>query len=524
MRVRLTTRLGIGYFTVIALLVGVVAADLTASSLARRAYHRVERNILPSIDAADQLLIAVERMQTSELLMLARPREARRWEQDFDEAAASFEREFGRLGTTAATPAGREFLDSIGRQFGAYRQLDARLRRLMAAGRLDQAREENGCDSMAVATQLVDATRRFRSFELDLNRQVSADGDRVLRDAQDAGLALAGLAMLLALVIWWRTARDVVDPLADLAEATRLLGTGGRVRAVHPAAARTVELAGLQASFNQAADSLASLTQRLQEANAGLESQVEARTQDLQVALARQQDLVEELKSLDKLKSDFMSVASHELLTPINFISGFGSALEDGIYGPLSGSQQGPLHQMMEGADRLTRMVRNILVYSQLHARQLELVPEALDVQALATDVAVTAGDRVKVVGSDELPLAWADPSRLGMAIAELVDNALKFSPPGSQVELILTPGTGTVAVAIADQGPGVPDAARAHLFEPFYQADATSTRLHGGLGLGLAIAHGIVALSGGALRIDHGPQGGTVVGFELPAAPSRAP
>jgi signal transduction histidine kinase len=515
----LATRLGLGYCFVIAMLLGIVAADSTASFMARAANRRVVERILPSIDAADQLLIEVERMQTAELLMVARPERLARWGAEFDAGATAFEHQFARLQESVSTPAGRAHMADIDRRFGAYQEVDRRIRRLLAAGDAAGARELNETASLEIATALVGATRQFRGFELELNSQVSRDGDRALQAAQALGLAIAALAIASAAAIWWRTSRDVVEPLANLTAAAWQLDGEAPVKADHPAAWRTRELGELQGRFNQAAGRLLAVATMLRASNVDLEAQVAERTRELR-------QLVAELQTLDKLKSDFMSVASHELLTPINFITGFGSSLEDGLFGPLTEDQAEVVHQMMAGADRLTRMVRNILTYTQLQADQLPFAPEAVDLGALLRDVADAAAPEAQARGvalelalDPEAPLAWADPLQTGLAARELLDNAIKFSPAGGRVVVRLEPRPEAVAVAIEDAGAGMPAQVLPHLFEPFYQADATSTRAHGGLGLGLAIAHGIVSRSGGRLDLRTEVGVGTRVCIELPRA-----
>jgi signal transduction histidine kinase len=233
---------------------------------------------------------------------------------------------------------------------------------------------------------------------------------------------------------------------------------------------------------------------------------------------------VAELQTLDQLKSQFMAVMSHELLTPINFIVGFGSALEDELLGPLNDKQHETMGKMLAGAERLTRMVRNTLEYSQLQAGKLEYLPQTIDYAEVLQNVRDGLADRLAKRGQTldvTLPDGpvdlWADPDRARQILDELLDNASKFSPDGARLRLCVTVGDDVVTTEIADSGVGIPENALPHLFTPFYQVDFSRTREHGGMGLGLAIAYHLVARMGGSMLVSSEPGAGTTITFTLP-------
>jgi two-component system sensor histidine kinase ChiS len=273
-------------------------------------------------------------------------------------------------------------------------------------------------------------------------------------------------------------------------------------------------------------DRLREATERLRQTNASLESQVAERTQALRSANTQLQTLIEELKTLDQLKSNFMSIMSHELLTPINFIVGFGSALEDELMGPLNEQQLETVGKMLAGAERLTRMVRNTLEYTQLEAGKLSILPEAIDyrdlVERFTGRVEPMLAERKQTLTMnlpDEIPAIWADPDRVEQVLYEVIDNASKFSPEGAGVRLTVVVVDDLVSTEVADTGAGIPEEALPKLFLPFFQADFTSTRHHGGMGLGLAIAYNLIVKLGGSMVVESVPEQGTRVRFQLPVA-----
>jgi signal transduction histidine kinase len=174
-------------------------------------------------------------------------------------------------------------------------------------------------------------------------------------------------------------------------------------------------------------------------------------------------------------------------------------------------------------------MVRNTLEYTQLEAGHLEVVAEPVDYAAVIDDAvrelapALAAKDQVLDRSvSDALPTLCVDPDRARQVLRELLDNASKFSPAGSRLALTVSLEDGHVATAVSDPGIGIPSDALPKLFTPFYQADFTRTREHGGMGLGLAIAHHLVTKMGGTMRVASVAGTGTTVRFTLPREACR--
>ncbi len=523
---RLGTRIGIGYGVVIAALLVVLALAYIAFETTRRESVLIRDRLSPSIEATNNLILALERMEITEFLFFVPGLEVETLLKRYDEAQQDFERWFVEVEVHAETPQGRALVAQIGQDFGAFRQTDRRMRALIRAGKLDEARTLNAGESLTVANSLRDAARAFRDLNLRAVQQAQAQEIAVMHMAETLALLVTVLAILLAGAIWWRTSRSIVPPLLSLQSATSRLAKGEFATSHHPDSENTAEIATLEANFNHMSQQLQTTAQQLLETNSTLEAQVAERTQALQEANQVLQVSLEELRTLDKLKSDFMAVMSHELLTPINFITGFGSALEDEVLGPLNAEQKRAVSRMMEGAQRLTRLVRNVLDYTKLESGSLTILPAAVDYDELLRRVVEAlkpqteaSHQQLELSMPPALPPVWADPDRLEQVLQELLDNAMKFTAAGGKIRLAVTVEPEDVVTQVSDTGIGMAPEALPNLFKPFVQGDSSSTRAYGGMGLGLPIVSTLITAMGGKLGVQSALGQGSTFRFTLPRA-----
>jgi signal transduction histidine kinase len=526
MRLRLGTRIGIGYGVVIGALLTVLAIALVAFETARHETVLIRDRLSPSIAATNNLILSLERMENTEFLYFVPGFDLSALLTRYDEAEKDFRRWFVEIEVHAETPQGRELVAQIGHDFGAFRQTDQRMRELLRAGRTAEARDLNAGESLTLANSLRDSARAFRDLNLQAVQAGQAREISVMRVAESLAVLGAILAVLLAASFWWRTSRTIVSPLIALQHATTRIAEGKFVTSRHPQSGRTLEIAALEANFNHMSQRLQTGAQQLLDANSTLEAQVAERTQALREANAVLQASLEELRTLDKLKSDFMAVMSHELLTPINFITGFGSALEDEVMGPLNPEQERAIQRMMEGAQRLTRMVRNVLDYTKLESGSLAFIPTSVDYSELLNKIALAFKPQVdashkhfELKVATPLPPVWADPDRLVQVLTELLDNAVKFTAEGGRIRLSAWSEADRVVTEVSDTGIGISPEALPKLFQAFSQGDSTSTRAYGGMGLGLAIAEGLVTQMGGTLSAQSSLAQGSSFRFTLPRA-----
>ncbi len=526
MRLRLGTRIGIGYGVVIGALLMVLAIALLAFETARHETVQIRDRLSPSIEATNNLILSLERMENTEFLYFLPGLDLNRLLKRYDDAEKEFRRWFVEIEVHAESPQGRELVAQIGHDFGAFRQTDQRMRELIRAGRTAEARDLNAGESLTLANSLRDSARAFRDLNLQAVKAGQAREIAVMRVAEGLAVLVSILAVLLAGSFWWRTSRTIVSPLIALQHATTRIAEGQFVTSRHAQSGRTLEIAALEANFNHMSQRLQTGAQQLLDANTTLETQVAERTQALRNANEVLQASLEELRTLDKLKSDFMAVMSHELLTPINFITGFGSALEDGVMGPLTPEQERAVHRMMEGAQRLTRMVRNVLDYTKLESGELTIIATRVDYAELLRNVASAFKPQIdashqqfELKVTAPLPLVWADPDRLVQVLTELLDNAVKFTAGGGRIRLSAWSEADMVVTEVSDTGIGISQEALPNLFKAFSQGDSTSTRAYGGMGLGLAIAEGLITQMGGTLSVQSGLAQGSSFRFTLPRA-----
>ena len=235
-------------------------------------------------------------------------------------------------------------------------------------------------------------------------------------------------------------------------------------------------------------------------------------------------DLTEE-HAVDRLKSDFVSTVSHELRTPLAAIYGAAMTLRREDV-ELSDEQQEDMLGVVSGeAERLARIVNDILLASRLDADVVDVSIGHADARELAEGVVAAAtvhlpsGIELRLKAPEDLPPIAADADKLRQVLVNLVENAIKYSPDGGAVEVALTALPGQLRFSVRDPGLGIPAAEQSRIFEKFYRLDPNLTRGVGGTGLGLYICREIVRRMGGRIRVESQPGKGSTFSFELPLA-----
>jgi signal transduction histidine kinase/ActR/RegA family two-component response regulator len=235
----------------------------------------------------------------------------------------------------------------------------------------------------------------------------------------------------------------------------------------------------------------------------------------------------EELRRLDELKSEFLAMVSHELRTPLTAILGYGRLLVRQVHGPLNGKQLEHQEAILRSAQRLTDLINDLLDVSRLEAARIELNPRPTDVRDVVSHViaAVRVAAQAKQirvaneVGPD-VPPVHADAMRLHQILANLIGNAVKFTPAGGTVRVKAGRQDGQVWIAVEDTGVGIPREELPRIWDPFYQVEPPMRRRHGGSGLGLAIVRRLVELHGGLVRAESEGEGkGSRFSVTLPVA-----
>ena len=225
----------------------------------------------------------------------------------------------------------------------------------------------------------------------------------------------------------------------------------------------------------------------------------------------------------ERLHTTFLRLVSHELRTPLGAIKGFTSALRQDDLPLDADTRREFLDGIEAGADRLARIVGEILDLSRIEAGALQLQREPCSprelVQSAVEDLGATlaADVRIRLAVPRRLPRLQVDPILTRQALRGILDNALRYSASSSPVLVTATQEGQRLILRIADSGPGLTETEQARIFEPFYRAGRADT---GGLGLGLAICRGLIRAQGGSISIDSAPGKGTTVSIALPVSP----
>jgi PAS domain S-box-containing protein len=218
---------------------------------------------------------------------------------------------------------------------------------------------------------------------------------------------------------------------------------------------------------------------------------------------------------------DFLSVASHELRHPITIIKGYIQLLEELVGDTPIAQLPLILHSIDQAADRLDRLGDELLDISRIEERRFSVskVPEELQplLEQAVSEMGGGAGGGGYVVDmKGEAMLVEVDREKFIRLMVILLDNASKFSPPDSPIEILSEWGTGEVMISVMDRGTGVPEGSRERIFERFYQVDDVLHHSKPGLGLGLYIAQEIVERHGGSIWYEPREGGGSIFRFTL--------
>jgi signal transduction histidine kinase len=272
----------------------------------------------------------------------------------------------------------------------------------------------------------------------------------------------------------------------------------------------------MASGLNQSLYLQARQAEELRRINKELDRRVEQRTAEL--ALANQR-----LTELDRLKSEFVAMAAHELRTPLTILMGFSELL---VQRPALGEQERQRYTSFihQHAVRLAAIVSNLLDLSRIESgHRDDLNRKPFNLLPLVEDMAASfraqsANHTYRIKGSQAWPIVEGDQGELGQVVYNLLSNATKYSPGGGEVVIDGQPAGDYLQVSVQDCGIGISPEAQAHLFEPFYRADASNTSISGP-GLGLVICKGIIDRHGGAIWVNSQPGVGTTVYFTVPLA-----
>jgi signal transduction histidine kinase len=258
-----------------------------------------------------------------------------------------------------------------------------------------------------------------------------------------------------------------------------------------------------------------------------LDQQVPVRSRDELGQLSQTfNQMTARLRAARQMQIDFVANVSHELRTPLTAVKGTVETLRDGAVDDPEVRDRF-LETVEVETDRLIRLVNDLMVLSRVDSDALNLRREAVDLADLVRGTAAKLAHRAEAKGLTlevdapaDLPPVLVDVDRIEQVLVNLLDNAIKYSPPGCTVRIRLAlDQDGLVRVQVQDDGIGIPADELARIGERFYRTDKARSRAEGGSGLGLAIARALVEAHGGQLRLESQEGQGTAVTFTVPAA-----
>jgi signal transduction histidine kinase/CheY-like chemotaxis protein/HPt (histidine-containing phosphotransfer) domain-containing protein len=434
----------------------------------------------------------------------------RRFLQPYNEAKGMIGPQLSRLAAlTSGTAQGRDVM-AISRAVDSYVRTYT-LPLIATGGRLSKAQTAL---VTARGKQSVDRIRRMFSA-LNAVELTARSRRRASLDSQTTTtivIAAAGLAISVLLLVAFAAylLRNVLRPVRDVSAALERRAAGDLSVRV-PEGGRG-EVGQLQASFNQMAETLERRTRELSEANTRLESAVAA------------------AEEASRMKSEFLANMSHEIRTPLNGVLGMVTLLANT---PLSAEQREYVELAKASSDALINIVSDILDVSKIEAGRMELELQDFylhELVAASRDMlgreAFAKGLELRTRIDEDVPLAVrGDRFRVGQVLTNLLSNAVKFTAAGS-VELDVAVAERTnvanmICFRVRDTGIGIEHDRLAALFDPFTQADFSTTRQYGGTGLGLTICRDLARMMGGEIRAESELGKGSTFEVTIPLAPA---
>ncbi|MFO8037357.1 MAG: ATP-binding protein [Anaerolineales bacterium] len=241
-------------------------------------------------------------------------------------------------------------------------------------------------------------------------------------------------------------------------------------------------------------------------------------------------DMVEKVKSSQQSQRDFVANVSHELKTPLTSIQGFAQAILDGTV-QTQNEIESSVKVIRSEADRMARLVLGLLELARFDAGTARLNESDIDLKQLLTHLV----EKMKLQADKEevklnlelppLPVHYGDPDRLSQVFSNIIDNAIKYTPPGGRVDIQGEVNEEAVQITVADTGQGIPEEAISHVFDRFYQVDKSRSHAKAtSSGLGLAIAKEIVLAHGGQISVQSQMGKGSQFTVTLPRQRDRLP
>jgi signal transduction histidine kinase len=236
------------------------------------------------------------------------------------------------------------------------------------------------------------------------------------------------------------------------------------------------------------------------------------------------EEQIKQLKKLDKIKSNFLNITSHELRTPISAIKGYIQMILKEKLGEINDEQKKSLEIALRNANRLDNLIQDLLDISRLDSGRMKFIPEKTNINNMIKETVETMKTladkkqiKINTMIDQNLPDLTIDGERIKQVIINLLNNAIKFSPNSSTIKIYVRKKQDEILVEIEDLGRGIPENQKDNIFDAFYQVKSNEDKKLGGVGLGLAISRGIILAHGGRIWIESTIGKGSKFTFTLP-------
>jgi signal transduction histidine kinase len=480
------------------------------------------------LDAATELQVLANRYseQVAELLLVGASQRV-----DFDDArdrvTAWFResqdlsrREIASLRDPAAQGEERVELERLERMRALLQQIDRSAERLLLLNQEGRQQEAIALFSAQIENRLDAELESLIAAAVADERletaRVNGESAQLARRLTIGTIAVLAAILAASILLAVRFHRTIAPPLRALNEAASAIGRGDLDHRI--SYREQDEIGRLAHGFNQMAEQLERHRGRELATQQELETQVSERTAELAEANRR-------LTDLDEQRVRFLADVSHELRTPLTVLRGEAEVALRGMSKPEEDYRES-LQLIVNQAADMGRLVEDLLFLARSEAEEIRYEFRVLrmgDVIADAVNDAAAIARRrqVRISAGRSVPdlMVRADPWRIKQAALNLLDNAIKYAPAGSDVEAACAPVRGAVELTIADRGPGVPPDELPHVFERLFRGEQARTEGIGGSGLGLPIARRIVEKHGGTLALASEPGHGTIATMRLPIA-----
>jgi signal transduction histidine kinase len=377
-----------------------------------------------------------------------------------------------------------------------------------------EAAREAAKDYQSKARRFADLTAENLREMISISNQTTAENaerlQKTQRDVQIFTVLISVIGLLVSMGIGFFFAeRIIVEPIRRLAETAQAFGAA--TFTTRASVSSNDELGLLGQSFNAMADKLAEYTK-------GLEGEVAKRTAELSKAN-------DTLRELDKVKSEFISVAAHQLRTPLSALKWVMGILIDDNSTNLTAEQRSLLLKGFESNERMINLVNEMLIVTRIESGKERFTFAPLHIEdAIENTILDFAGQahvrKIQLTFQkppERLPFISADPEKIRAVLQNLIENAMRYSLDGGSITLSASRREKFIHVSVADTGIGIPEKQQASIFNKFFRADNAVKQQTDGSGLGLFIAKSIIEKHGGTMDFESAEGKGTTFTFTIP-------